>query len=157
MNLHDSRPVPLMNDRRSPPGGWAALFRLYLSSSIMVTCLIAYFSPISLQRAAFRVDGGSIGWYVLGALAVLSVLAALDSLLNDIFPARWHFRATEHRRHLLFMSMALLLAVVVAVNFKQGLIFGLMIRYALDLSACVAVAALHVLGLARRIQRESLC
>lgn len=86
------------------PPFWFA--RLYIAAHIGVIALVACFGSETLLQRVIAASGEAGFWCVL-VLAVLSGLAVLDVLINDLLPDRFKLCKVKRYRHFLYIALAL--------------------------------------------------
>lgn len=80
--------------------------RLYIASSILVSCIITWSEPLSLSHRAVS-RGAPWGWAWMAFLATLALLALADVIVNDLMPPRFDMPTVLRLRGLLLMALAL--------------------------------------------------
>lgn len=119
---------------------WQALARTSVASVVLMLSTIILLEPASLL-AAIVLSGGPLGRPAMWLLAGIALTACVDVIINDMLPPRFTMEWARHRRHLLYLAMALLLTALAAVVAYFGiyspLLWVFLAAYAV-LSAAVA-------------------
>lgn len=90
-----------MNDN-TLPRYW--LVRLYLALSLVILCVTALLQTGTQLYRQVSADGG--GLYVI-TLGAISLIGALDAIVNDMLPDRWRLPWARRHRHVIYMLMAI--------------------------------------------------
>jgi hypothetical protein len=119
------------------------LTRHYVAASTLVTFAIALAAPGSLQALAIEA-AGSVGWWVIGLLTVISVASLFEAFVTAFVP-RLTCEWLRRRRHTLFMAMALgQLCLGYAVIVYAPASAALILRFALDATVAAMLAFLDL-------------
>lgn len=101
---------------RCLPAFWLA--RLYVAAHVGVIALVACFGQGTMLYTVVQ-DADQAGFWCVLAVAVLAGLSALDTLINDLLPARFKLRVVKSHRHYIFTGMAMGLLSLGAVIAQQ--------------------------------------
>ena len=119
------------------------LTRHYVALSTLVTFALAALAPGSLNARAIE-SAGPQSWYVIAALAVVSLAALVEAFITAFVP-RASCEWLRRRRHTLFMAIALgQLCLGYAVLIYNPQSSALVLRLALDATVASLVAFLDL-------------
>jgi hypothetical protein len=117
--------------------------RLYFCCSTFVASIISITDPLSLGWQLVT----EVGWpadLVMYGLAGISFFGILDAVINDFLPDSYRFPVLRHYRDFGYMVMAAIYAAFVFMAVQRGHTSLLLVRYLVDMSACVYVAVCDV-------------
>lgn len=80
------------------------LIRLLLALQVAIFSATSLYQPATQMYKLIAASGGQIYVFVLMLIALIAVL---DTIVNDIFPAGWHFKWALRHRHLIYMLLAI--------------------------------------------------
>lgn len=123
----------------SPSRYWMARLVLVLEV-LTVVVLVSWWEDKSLTAQAIERTGDA-GWLVVVALAGACLVSLADSFFNDFLHRSPSFLAAKHLRHLGFMAISLLLAVLGVLVAATSGFTPLLFVYWLNagLAACIAL------------------
>ena len=127
-----------INALRAVPQYWFA--RLYVSLSIFLTTVTVLFGRSGESPNAWRehMDPTSAGFVWL--LMLLSVVTAVDAVINDMLPRRYCFSRAINNRHLLFIAMAIVETAILTISVGSGSFHVYHLRLALQIAVASALA-----------------
>lgn len=82
-----------------------SMMRLYFCLNIPSLVFIALLDERTFIRGMTE-SAGLLGWIILYAMAVLSLLGFFDTLINDFAPSKFTFYWALNRRHWIYMGLA---------------------------------------------------
>lgn len=142
---------PISSDWSDPAGAGCAqgmrrlsvrprywLGRMILSCWVLSNTLITMFRPESLSAQRF-LDAGPFGAFVLLLLLLLTSIAVLDGVVNDLMPTRFAFRQGVAYRHIGFMAIAICLTLEASVIALRDGVTVLLVAYFLPASFAVVL------------------
>lgn len=92
----------MIDDINTLPRYW--LVRLYLALSVVIFTGTALYQP---DTQIYRMISLSGGQFFVFALMLLSLIAMLDAVVNDMFPDRYRLKWAMRHRHVIYMMIAL--------------------------------------------------
>lgn len=128
------------------------LARMICSGSILITAMIAYFSPVSLQRTVLQ-EVGTPGWILIVAIVALASFCFIETIVNDLMADCFRMEWSDEHRHQIYMGLCLLLAWLIWLNFRHDANWLLIFRYGFDCLACLAVAVFDTVSRFRKVQQ----
>ena len=137
MNDHPHRRV---TDRRIDCN---QAIRLYFCCSTTIASITSLLDPESLGWQLVQEVGPPAQW-VMVLLGAMSLLGIIDSVLNDLLPQPIQLRMVLHYRDFGYMLMAAIYAAFVFMAVSRGHTSLLLIRYLVDMTACVYIAVCDV-------------
>ena len=103
-----------------------SMFRIYIGGLAMIALYMSIEVPESLSASvALTSDGSMLIW----AQAVLGCCAIVDAIVNDLLPARWHWRLALQQRHYIMVGMAFCFLTQIFSAVWQGRLTGLETYY----------------------------
>jgi len=93
--------------------------RLYLALSTLATIGVIWLESDSLMHRLIT-QSGPAGWYLVGILAFVAIVALADSIVNDLLPDRYRLKAAKRYRHLVYVAIAMGLASMSYVFLAVG-------------------------------------
>lgn len=139
----------------------ATFFRVYVASSVLVTCFISWSLP---GGAVGRVllDGKPIGYLFLAIAASISLLAILDTAINEIKWIPFNSPSTLKWRQLLFMLLSIISSSIAFLILNDQGYHPAIVRYLLDSAAAVAVSLIGLkdiydLAVCEKLQQDGKC
>lgn len=103
----------------------------------IVSCYIAMTDARSLMHlVAARVEGAALIWL----LAIVGLAAVIDGVINDLLPARYHWRIALRQRHFILALMAFCYVAQLYVAFFNLRSTGLLMYYLWNAIIIMAVA-----------------
>jgi MFS family permease len=118
--------------------------RLYFCCDIVATTIITTWAVESLNRQAFTALPGNVGWLAVVALAALGLLGLVDTIVNDLLPDRFRFPFGRRHRWMLFVGMALIVAMFIYVNLHDQSLLTLLLRHCLNVAGGFSLALLDL-------------
>ena len=83
--------------------GSGTAFRIYMGGNAIVTWYIAMTDARSLMHVvASSGEGAALVWLLM----ILGACAVVDAVVNDVAPARFHWRIALRQRHFILTAMA---------------------------------------------------
>lgn len=79
--------------------------RLYVALATLAAIVATWLEPDALSHRLIS-NTGDQGWALVWILALVSIAAVVDVVVNDLLPERFHLRATMRRRHLIYIALA---------------------------------------------------
>lgn len=113
--------------------------RLFLSCLVMLICFATLMEPESLNYIIVRI-GGPMGKVCTVALAVLTGLAFIDTVINDILPEDKRFDLGKRFRQIVWLLQGIILALMAFVIAKYGSGYWISAQYILFAAMCASVA-----------------
>jgi len=80
--------------------------RLYVALHVGVIALVACFGQSTLFYKIMEGEG-SVGFWCVLALAVVSSVGVADVFINDLLPRRFELQFVKRHRHFLLMALAI--------------------------------------------------
>jgi len=117
--------------------------RLFLTGLSFLAVGVAYFEPSSLSYIMLRI-GGFWARLCMLTLFALSVIALLDTVVNDILPQRFTLRRTLGRRRGIWMAIAITYGGMAFVIVKYGSGFWIAAVFFWYAARCAAIAFLDL-------------
>jgi MFS family permease len=121
--IHAPLPAPPYHDQRRGPHRllrFDLLVRVAILFAATITCLLAWFVPVSLT-ATLLIEGGAVGQAVLLAMTAATAIGYVDVVINDLMPDRFCVRLIKHKRHLGYSLIAFLYLVQAYASIGESL------------------------------------
>ena len=136
-------------------------FRVYVASSVLVTCFISWSLP---EGAVGRVllDGKPIGYFFLIVAASIALLAIIDTVINEAAWIPFNSPATLKWRQLLFMFLSIISSSIAFLVLNDQGYHPAVARYLIDSAAAVTVALIGLkdsydLVVCEKLQQDEKC
>lgn len=117
--------------------------RLYIALSILTTLGVIRFEPNFLSHK-YITHSGEFAWLCVGVLAVLSFIALVDVVVNDLLPETFQLRCAKSNRHLIYIFQALGIACIAFVLYAEGASIPVILSYLVDGAFAALVAFLDL-------------
>lgn len=117
--------------------------RLFLSGLSFMAIGNAYFEPASLDYMLLRIGGFWANACML-TLLLLTLIAVLDTIVNDMLPERFTWRGPLGRRRGIWMCIAITYAGIAYVITRNGSGYWVAGLYTLCAVRCAGVAFLDL-------------
>jgi hypothetical protein len=102
------------------------MFRIYIGGLAIIALYMSIWVPDSLSASvAATSDGAMLIW----AQAGLGACAIVDAVVNDLLPARWHWRLALRQRHYIMVGMAFCFLAQIFSALWQSRLTGLETYY----------------------------
>ena len=142
--------VPKTRERRASAPKSGSAFRMYMGGNAIVSWFIASSDASSLvRRAMLTTEGAMLVWTMM----IIGVCAIVDAVINDLLPARFHWRVALRQRHLILIGMAFCYLAQLYVAFCNDRTTGLIVYYFWN-AAIIVFAAYHD---AHQRYKDALC
>ncbi|MCC6071469.1 hypothetical protein ACFSQU_18170 [Massilia sp. GCM10020059] len=120
--------------RCSPVG---AIFRLHMGGSALLSWYVAMADSRSLMHLVAETrEGAALLWLLM----LVGVAALFDSVINDLLPARFHWRVALRQRHFILAALAFCYVAQLYVAFFNLRSTGLLLYYLWNAVTIMAVA-----------------
>jgi hypothetical protein len=114
-----------------------SMFRIYIGGLAIIALYMSIEVPDSLSYSvASTSDGAMLIW----AQAILGACAIVDAIVNDLLPARWHWRLALRQRHYIMVGMAFCFLTQIFSAIWQSRITGLEAYYIWNASMIMLAA-----------------
>lgn len=123
--------------------------RLYVSISILLSIFSILFEPTAIHVRALM-TGQQLPLPLFYAAIGVSIIALLDSFINDILPNKYQFKPAYQYRHLVYMGLALIsfsLSAALLITYGGSILVG---RLWLDGAIATAIAILDIFARHRK-------
>jgi len=127
------------------------MYRLYVALSAGLSMLVVWIEPASLGNQIIS-KSGPIGWPCVAVLGVVSCVAVVDAVLNDMFGLAVRWKRALRWRHWVFMALAMGLASVSYVCVMAVGYTPLVLPFLLDATFATLVAITGLFHLYRSEQ-----
>ena len=112
-------------------------FRLYVGGNAIVSWYVAMTDPRALMHlAASSADGAVLVWAVM----LIGAWALLDAFINDVLPARFHWRLALAQRHFVLAGMAFCYMAQLYIAYYTSRPASLLVYYIWNAAAIMVVA-----------------
>lgn len=114
-----------------------SLFRIYMGGNAIVSWYIAMTDPRSLMSlVTLTGEGAALIWLLM----FVGAAALVDGIVNDLLPARFHWRCAVRQRHFILAALAFCYVAQLYVAFFKLRSTGLLMYYLWNAAAIIAVA-----------------
>lgn len=114
-------------------------FRIYMGGNAIVSWYIAMTDARALMHVvASSEEGAALVWLLM----VLGACAMVDAIVNDLAPARFHWRVALRQRHFILTAMAFCYVAQLYVAFYSFRSTGLLLYYLWNASMIMLAAFL---------------
>jgi hypothetical protein len=126
-----------MNRHNQVGGRAGSVFRVYMGGNAIVTWCIAMTDPRSLMHIVASTGEGAV---LVWLLMVVGAAALIDAVINDLLPARFHWRVALRQRHFILAAMAFCYVAQLYVAFFSMRSTGLLMYYLWNAVTIMAMA-----------------
>ncbi|MDQ2821770.1 MAG: hypothetical protein M3Y65_15485 [Pseudomonadota bacterium] len=114
-----------------------SMFRIYIGG----LAIIALYMSIEVQDSlSYSVASTADGAMLIWMQAVLGGCAIFDAIVNDLLPARWHWRLALRQRHYIMVGMAFCFLTQIFSALLQSRLTGLEAYYIWNASMIMLAA-----------------
>lgn len=114
-----------------------SMFRIYIGGLAIIALYMSVEVPDSLSYAVASTSDGAM---LILAQAFLGGCAIVDAVVNDLLPARWHWRLALRQRHYIMVGMAFCFLTQIFSALWQSRLTGLEAYYTWN-AAMIMIAA----------------
>lgn len=129
--------VPASRDPAGRSSAVGAIFRVHIGGSAVVSWYVAMSDPRSLMHLVAETREGAV---LLWLLMLMGMAALLDSVINDLLPARFQWRPALRQRHFILAALAFCYVAQLYVAFYHLRSTGLLLYYLWNAVTIMAVA-----------------
>lgn len=117
-------------------------FRLFTGLSTLLTATLGLRQPNAAFPGVHNLSDINVS---LLALVVLSLVALVDVVVNDLLPERFSFNLAAHWRDWLYLLIALLYGILIFITARFDAVMAHTLHLALNGLSCVWIATMDVI------------
>ena len=117
--------------------------RLFLTILSLVVVAVAFLEPQSLSYTLMRIGGTPVR-LCMGILLGLAIIAAADTIVNDILPDRFRFHSALRLRQGIWMVIGVTYVGMAFVIVKYGSGYGIALIYVIYAMRACAISFLDL-------------